>query len=49
MSNKVIFQDALSFILDCRNLGELLILNKALSHILETLYEDHQKVLEEVL
>ena len=49
MKEKINFQDALSYILDCSNLGELLILNKALAHQIKIQYEEYQKVLEVVL
>ena len=45
----IIFQDALSFILDCSNIDELLILNLGLAHQLKTRYEDYHRLLEEVL
>ena len=45
---EIIFQDAVNYIFDCRNIDELLILNKALAHQLKTRYEDYHRLLEEV-
>ena len=44
----IIFQDALSYILDCRNIDELLILNRAIAEQLRVEYETYLKCLEEV-
>ena len=49
MSKEILFQDIVSFILDCKDMNELFIISKASLRQLEQNYEEYLKLMTEAL